>query len=885
MSEEKEINGTFIDGIAASEHLDSSGERIRVEGIDISSLTKDGVLNMEHQSKEASAIVGKILKAKKILKESDCETDRHRYFWNKIKIPYLYIMGELFDADGHQAAKDIAAMLKYDKRKKHEDKETKKLINFSIEGSRLEKKGAEILKSIARKVSVTITPCNKVCEAELLLPDQIVNNGKLKKFGQHEQNFSMIQDLMSKKEEHFASCEPMEKANWGEMGINATIKNELPKPSITNEVGDISKPNKGYGAIKDATPKPLKPNYGKVIVKSKKKKEKKKPEKPMEKREFFRRVGNRWNQMKQRRAIDQTARKMQNERESQGIAFDPDQTAMASPNKTTLRAGKRPAPPTQIERDSIFAKPSTPLGQFSPKYAKDSKESSDQKEKRIGAIDQAVTRQTNTLNDMRDRKRAMISGSANADTVAIDGNPSVKKALTAGSAVGAPSTLTGGAALGKMATSMVNESVVTPSKAGSFTKEEKKKKKKKALKEMSDEAFNNFEKKEELLDFLVDKLPNNSAEEIMALAKTVAFTSIKKKELMLADLMKASKNVREQRKKVFGSKSQPGKGSKMRDKHMETIGMFADRFLGLQLNPSGGKIDEETGGRRSDKPKVGVDKPDWRSGQLETQWNPEAAVHEMAHLMLLPQGIGLEDGQRLMDQQYKDVQRDYGYMKQKESRHEVQPMAAEQIIRRMMGLPASQVAKQVKPDDPERVAVEDGKTPIAQRVQRGKTRQGDAKYVDLLRLSQNLTPENRKTLTRRLSGQEVFHPEKGWHNAETSDAKINTRAEEEKMDKAEVKVEEMQIDLMKDKKKKKKPFKGYNSKKHAKTGGMSDKAREKYNRENNADLKRPVTSDNPKGKAKKRKKSFCARMKGNKGPTSKDGELTPKGAALKRWNC
>ena len=24
---------------------------------------------------------------------------------------------------------------------------------------------------------------------------------------------------------------------------------------------------------------------------------------------------------------------------------------------------------------------------------------------------------------------------------------------------------------------------------------------------------------------------------------------------------------------------------------------------------------------------------------------------------------------------------------------------------------------------------------------------------------------------------------------------------------------------------------------------------------------------------------------GSKGPTSKDGKLTPKGAALKRWNC
>lgn len=101
---------------------------------------------------------------------------------------------------------------------------------------------------------------------------------------------------------------------------------------------------------------------------------------------------------------------------------------------------------------------------------------------------------------------------------------------------------------------------------------------------------------------------------------------------------------------------------------------------------------------------------------------------------------------------------------------------------------------------------------------------------------------------------------------------------------ASKRVEGMQMDLMK-KKKKKKPFHGYNKKKHSKTGGLNDKARKKYNKENNANLKRPVTSDNPKGKAKKRKKSFCARMSGVKGPTSKDGKLTPKGAALKRWKC
>lgn len=82
-----------------------------------------------------------------------------------------------------------------------------------------------------------------------------------------------------------------------------------------------------------------------------------------------------------------------------------------------------------------------------------------------------------------------------------------------------------------------------------------------------------------------------------------------------------------------------------------------------------------------------------------------------------------------------------------------------------------------------------------------------------------------------------------------------------------------------------KPFHGYNKKRHARSGGLNSKFREKYNRETGSNLKAPVTESNPKGKRAARKKSFCARMSGVKGPTSKDGKLTPKGAALKRWKC
>lgn len=85
--------------------------------------------------------------------------------------------------------------------------------------------------------------------------------------------------------------------------------------------------------------------------------------------------------------------------------------------------------------------------------------------------------------------------------------------------------------------------------------------------------------------------------------------------------------------------------------------------------------------------------------------------------------------------------------------------------------------------------------------------------------------------------------------------------------------------------KKEKPFLGYNKKKHSPTGGLSEAYRKKLNRETGSNLKAPVTEKKPTGERAARRKSFCARMAGVKGPTSKDGQLTPKGAALKRWRC
>ena len=71
-------------------------------------------------------------------------------------------------------------------------------------------------------------------------------------------------------------------------------------------------------------------------------------------------------------------------------------------------------------------------------------------------------------------------------------------------------------------------------------------------------------------------------------------------------------------------------------------------------------------------------------------------------------------------------------------------------------------------------------------------------------------------------------------------------------------------------------------------GGLNEKGRKSYEAQNpGSDLKAPVTGKvKAGGKASKRRKSFCARMGGMKGPMKKpNGEPSRKALALRKWKC
>lgn len=71
-------------------------------------------------------------------------------------------------------------------------------------------------------------------------------------------------------------------------------------------------------------------------------------------------------------------------------------------------------------------------------------------------------------------------------------------------------------------------------------------------------------------------------------------------------------------------------------------------------------------------------------------------------------------------------------------------------------------------------------------------------------------------------------------------------------------------------------------------GGLSAAGRAKYNKATGSNLKPPVSASQAKKspKAAARRKSFCARMGGAKGPMKDEkGRPTRKALALKKWDC
>jgi len=164
----KKNTGMLIDGVFASQAIDSSGEVLSIEGLDITTLEEGwGVANYEHLGEKDGCgreVVGKIVYARKIFDEKDCENERQLDYFKKIKeVPYLYGIVRLHDGAGHDGARALAAQIR-----DAVANDEKIVVRYSIEGATTKKDGNKISQAIAKKVAMTLKPCNKTAISGLI---------------------------------------------------------------------------------------------------------------------------------------------------------------------------------------------------------------------------------------------------------------------------------------------------------------------------------------------------------------------------------------------------------------------------------------------------------------------------------------------------------------------------------------------------------------------------------------------------------------------------------------------------------------------------------------------------------------------------------------------
>lgn len=143
-----------IYGIAATSSIDRTGERVLLEGMDISNVKS---FNDEHQSSHCFDILGSVQTSKMVLSEKDCEDEYQRKCWKHVNKPFLYVAGEIADMDGHPNAQAAAALIKFSTRNPNMP------VGFSVEGSTLERDGKILKRTRVTNISLTIKPANTDC--------------------------------------------------------------------------------------------------------------------------------------------------------------------------------------------------------------------------------------------------------------------------------------------------------------------------------------------------------------------------------------------------------------------------------------------------------------------------------------------------------------------------------------------------------------------------------------------------------------------------------------------------------------------------------------------------------------------------------------------------
>ena len=189
-------------------------------------------------------------------------------------------------------------------------------------------------------------------------------------------------------------------------------------------------------------------------------------------------------------------------------------------------------------------------------------------------------------------------------------------------------------------------------------------------------------------------------------------------------------------------------------------------------------------------------KPDWENpdDMMDSQPSPDAVVHEITHARQTEIGDSLGKHQDKMDALQGKVQKKYGFLQNKRTSHEIQPMAMENPLRRELGFPANKSV--AKPMTKEELAKHNAgriknKQPPLETNKEGITLTHDTKepmYVKgkdqkgrdayYMRQSRLMSPENRERTEAMRDKTIKYNPDKKeMVHSKSGNALINLRGQ------------------------------------------------------------------------------------------------------------
>jgi hypothetical protein len=394
-------------------------------------------------------------------------------------------------------------MLKFDQALNTE--KTKQLAGFSIEGSRLDKEGNFIKKCIARKAAFSLFPCNKACIAEILEPS-VTDATKMISLADLKAAFKKAEEM----ETDLKKEEDLKPKYHSPLAFKLKSKAPKLKPSVGPTAGE----QKEGTSVK---PKNVLPTTTTPLNQKLK-------------------VGDR---ISSPRPKARTGRQIYNDPETWKAEVD----CMSNSRKAILNKVKK-GNTTDRVKDQMMLSEDMEKSR-SDEGKSDKQKGLDRAKRNIRSLKEGGRKSgTSKTNKKGDDIRSGMSG-IKGDKVT--GKPREQKGVHLRSGTYEPFS-DGPEEFGRKTyerkgikpnlpkSEDMDKSNSTANIKTQMMQSEKTMKRKEILKSISQEAFDLFPHKEELLSSIRKTMPEASENEVMAFAKTFAYVALKKQEIAFAEM-------------------------------------------------------------------------------------------------------------------------------------------------------------------------------------------------------------------------------------------------------------------------------------------------------------------------------------------------------------